>query len=124
MPFFFLALILAVALDRGTKAFVLSGAFPAFPGFSVRHHSWQINPMTLTALLFLELGSAAMAAGFSAPAMQVALGLAAGGAAGNSIDQIRYGGVVDFIDLKVWPAFNLADAAIVLGAALAFIALI
>lgn len=124
MPFFFLALILAVALDRGAKALVLSGAVPVFPGFSIRQHSSQIKPVTLAALLFLELGAAALAAGFSAPALQVALGLAAGGATGNTIDQMRYGGVVDFIDLKVWPAFNLADMAIVLGAALAFIVLI
>lgn len=122
MSFFFLALILAVALDRGTKALVLSGAVPALPGFTVRH--WQIKPVTLAALLFLELGAAVIAAGFSTPALQVALGLAAGGAAGNTIDQIRHGGIVDFIDLKVWPAFNLADAAIVLGAALAFIELV
>jgi lipoprotein signal peptidase len=42
-----------------------------------------------------------------------AAGLAFGGSAGNVIDRVRRGVVVDFIDLGWWPAFNLADAAIV-----------
>ena len=43
-----------------------------------------------------------------------------GGAAGNLIDRVRHGYVVDFIDIYVrgwhWPAFNVADAAISIGA--------
>jgi signal peptidase II len=43
-----------------------------------------------------------------------------GGAIGNAIDRLRFGQVVDFIDLHVgnwhWPAFNFADASITLGA--------
>jgi signal peptidase II len=42
------------------------------------------------------------------------------GALGNLIDRVRYGAVVDFLDLHVagyhWPAFNVADSAIVVGA--------
>ena len=37
------------------------------------------------------------------------------GAFGNLIDRIFRGYVVDFIDLKIWPVFNLADAFIVIG---------
>lgn len=53
----------------------------------------------------------------------VALGLVLGGAAGNLIDRIVRGSglsgrVVDFIDLHVWPVFNIADASIVVGALL------
>lgn len=48
-----------------------------------------------------------------------AMGLIIGGAIGNVVDRIRLGAVVDFIDLHVggyhWPAFNLADTAIVAG---------
>jgi len=48
-----------------------------------------------------------------------ALGLVFGGAAGNLVDRIRYGEVVDFLDFYLgnhhWPAFNVADAAIVVG---------
>jgi signal peptidase II len=46
----------------------------------------------------------------------------AGGAIGNAIDRLRFGRVVDFIDLHIgawhWPAFNVADAAITIGAGL------
>jgi signal peptidase II len=49
----------------------------------------------------------------------VALGLIAGGAAGNLIDRIRLGSVIDFLDIYIgrhhWPAFNLADSAITVG---------
>ena len=39
------------------------------------------------------------------------------GAVGNLIDRIRSGLVVDFFDFRIWPVFNLADVAIVLGVA-------
>ena len=52
----------------------------------------------------------------------IAAGLIAGGAIGNAIDRLRFGKVVDFIDVYVqewhWPAFNVADAAITIGALL------
>jgi len=53
----------------------------------------------------------------------VALGLILGGALGNLTDRVlrgpgMSGPVVDFIDLRVWPVFNLADSAIVVGAAI------
>ena len=40
------------------------------------------------------------------------------GAVGNLIDRIRFAGVVDFLDFRIWPIFNLADIGIVCGAAL------
>ena len=52
----------------------------------------------------------------------LALSLVLGGAVGNVIDRVRTGAVVDFIDFHVndwhWPAFNIADSAICVGAAL------
>lgn len=49
----------------------------------------------------------------------LSLALIAGGAIGNLIDRIRYGFVVDFLDVYVgvhhWPAFNIADSAITIG---------
>ena len=52
-----------------------------------------------------------------------ALGLVMGGALGNLIDRIRFRAVVDFLDIYVgdwhWPAFNVADMAICVGAGLA-----
>lgn len=46
---------------------------------------------------------------------QVALGLAMGGATGNVVDLLRGHPVVDFVDLRIWPVFNLADVAITGG---------
>jgi signal peptidase II len=52
----------------------------------------------------------------------VGLGLVIGGAAGNVIDRVRFGAVVDFLDFHLagyhWPAFNIADSAICVGAVL------
>jgi signal peptidase II len=45
----------------------------------------------------------------------VAIGAICGGAAGNLIDRLRLGYVVDFISVGPWPNFNLADSAITLG---------
>lgn len=50
--------------------------------------------------------------------LRVALGLQLGGAAGNLIDRLRQGYVTDFIDLRFWPVFNIADSAITVGAVL------
>ncbi len=55
--------------------------------------------------------------------MAVGLGLALGGAAGNLIDRIRLGQVIDFIDLHFWPVFNVADIAITCAGVLIIIAL-
>ena len=55
----------------------------------------------------------------------VAYGAIIGGALGNVVDRLRFGAVVDFLDFHVagthWPAFNVADAAIVVGAGLVVI---
>lgn len=54
----------------------------------------------------------------------IALGISmiVGGAVGNVLDRVRFGAVADFVDMHVagyhWPAFNLADSCIVLGALL------
>lgn len=52
----------------------------------------------------------------------LALGLVIGGAIGNVIDRARWGAVADFLDFHVagwhWPAFNVADSAIVIGVGL------
>jgi len=44
-----------------------------------------------------------------------ALGLVLGGTTGNLIDRLRFGYVTDFIDVGIWPAFNIADSAVVVG---------
>jgi signal peptidase II len=49
------------------------------------------------------------------PGLWLPTGLLVGGAIGNLVDRVREGAVVDFIDPVLWPAFNLADASIVVG---------
>lgn len=76
-------------------------------------------------LLFTALGTVAV--GWllwraRSPLARLALGLVLGGAGGNLLDRLRWGAVVDFVDLHWggyhWPAFNLADAAITVGVGL------
>jgi len=51
------------------------------------------------------------------------LALILGGAAGNLADRLRFGYVVDFLDFRVWPVFNVADSAITVGVGLLIISL-
>ncbi len=46
----------------------------------------------------------------------ISFSLILGGAIGNLIDRMMHGYVIDFIDLRVWPVFNIADSAITIGA--------
>lgn len=48
----------------------------------------------------------------------LAFSLILGGAIGNLIDRIFLGYVIDFIDFRIWPVFNIADSAITIGAAI------
>jgi len=59
--------------------------------------------------------------GLQSPVAVLGVGCALGGAAGNLTDIFRQQYIVDFIDLRWWPVFNLADVAIVAGLALAFL---
>jgi len=52
------------------------------------------------------------------PLLPVSLGLVIGGSLSNLIDRVRLGHVTDFLDLRFWPAFNLADSFIVVGVAI------
>jgi len=62
------------------------------------------------------------------PVMDIGGGFILGGAAGNVIDRIRLGEVIDFLDFYIntwhWPAFNVADTAINTGAAIIILSMI
>jgi signal peptidase II len=80
---------------------------------------FQGNNKALLILAFLILGALLYGArglaergGFWG-ALGVALVL--GGAVGNVIDRIHYGRVIDFLDFRVWPVFNIADSAVTVG---------
>ena len=47
---------------------------------------------------------------------KLSLSLILGGAIGNLIDRLRFGFVIDFLDFRIWPVFNLADSVITLAA--------
>ncbi|MDQ3978072.1 MAG: signal peptidase II [Actinomycetota bacterium] len=76
---------------------------------------------------FLALGALVLVVALAAsggtrrPGLAIAVGLVLGGAVGNLADRIfrepglLQGAVVDFVDLRVWPIFNLADSAITVG---------
>jgi signal peptidase II len=58
------------------------------------------------------------------PVLPAALGLLIGGSLSNLVDRIRLHHVTDFIDVRWWPAFNLADTFIVVGVAILLAALV
>jgi signal peptidase II len=57
------------------------------------------------------------------PVLPIALGFVLGGSISNLLDRVRLGHVTDFLDLRWWPAFNLADTFIVVGVGILFAAL-
>ncbi len=72
-----------------------------------------ISILTFAAILFFYRRIAA-----SGRILRVGFALIAGGSLGNLIDRLRFGYVVDFLDFRVWPVFNIADSAITVGAIL------
>jgi signal peptidase II len=82
---------------------------------------WLVAVLSIAALVVLaRVALRVLPAG--QPMDHVAIALIFGGAIGNLIDRVRFGAVVDFVDLHVhgyhWPAFNVADSAISIGVAL------
>ena len=79
---------------------------------------WVIMALSLGALVMLARVAVRLLTPGS-PLDRLAVGLIFGGAVGNLIDRIRFGAVVDFIDVYYrdwhWPAFNVADSAITVG---------
>ena len=58
------------------------------------------------------------------PILPVGLGLVIGGSASNLVDRVRLGHVTDFLDVRFWPAFNLADTFIVVGVGVLLVTLV
>ena len=83
----------AFSLLRGQNGFfIITGLI--IIGVMVVYYRWASNPSVITRL---------------------GLGLTVGGAMGNLVDRLHYGFVVDFIGSRMWPTFNIADAAIDIG---------
>jgi signal peptidase II len=124
------AAIVLLALDQATKQLVMHSlergesrnvffgieltnvrnkgvAFGAFGGGGL-----PVTLLTVAAVAFL-IGYFALHA--TRPWLWLPVGVIAGGAFGNLLDRVRAGAVTDFIDPMLWPAFNVADAGIVVG---------
>jgi signal peptidase II len=119
-----------LATDQAAKAFVLARAFRGLTRAWIRPITQAGTGLGLIrdrAALVLLWCAASAAIGvlifcvepFRQHWAVIGLGAGLGGAAGNLLDMLRLGKVVDFIDLKIWPVFNIADVAIVLGAVVA-----
>jgi signal peptidase II len=139
--FYLLVAAVVVALDQATKwlaarELMLGETRTVLPGlFNLTH--WQnrgaafglfadaTSPATQIFLIAFSLAALALVGWllWRGPGSRLAgwgLGLILGGALGNLVDRLHRGSVVDFLDFHLgahhWPAFNLADSAIVLGA--------
>ena len=120
----------AVAVDQVTKQIALASLDPGDPvnvffGIDlnlVRNRGVAFGVASQGGILLVVLIAAALVllgAYFvrhaALPGMWLPIGAIFGGALGNLADRIREGSVIDFVDPSFWPAFNLADTAIVLG---------
>jgi signal peptidase II len=119
-----------IGLDRVTKHAVVSGIAPGdthkfFIGIQLVHvrnsgvafgffagGGAPVLVLTLVALLALVSFFVLRP---RRPLLWLPTGMVVGGAIGNLIDRLSGGSVTDFIKFPLWPAFNLADAAITLG---------
>ena len=137
MPGWALAVLILV-LDQATKYLVLQGlsdgriveVLPVFnlllvwnPGvsFGLFNQSGELGRWLLIGLaLAIGTGLILWLVVERRRSTRLAIWAVLAGAVGNVVDRIRFGAVVDFLDLHVggyhWPAFNVADSAIVLGA--------
>ena len=129
----YLWIVLTFLADRITKALVINAlkpgqSIPVLPGMIHLTHVrnagaafgmlagriWILSVATIFLVAFLLwLHHFSIYRKFI---LSSSLGLIIGGALGNLADRILLGFVVDFVDLRIWPVFNVADVAIVAGA--------
>lgn len=125
--------ILVFVIDQLVKHLVVSTmhlgqSFPVIKG--IFHITYVLNPGAAFGMLehqrwfFIVVALAAVLLGVvfykklqqESILMRSGAGLLLGGAVGNLADRIQSGLVVDFLDFRVWPVFNIADIAICAGA--------
>ena len=133
-PLIILAVVFVFSLDQITKAVVRHSLLvgESFPSEGVFRITRTFNTGSAFGFfadqtLFLILASIVgigilllvyRTHGFASSPLRLSLGMQLGGALGNLVDRVRMGRVTDFLDLSVWPVFNIADASIVLGIAI------
>ena len=122
--------VAVVAADQITKSLVRhnvrigssDGIFPGVQLVHVHNRGVAFGLFVNGGVLLVIVGAAAVSALLiffathsRRPLVWLPTGLLLGGAAGNLIDRLDRGYVTDFIDLPLWPAFNLADMCITFG---------
>lgn len=128
------AAVLVLLADQATKAWVLArmefgASLPLVPPL-VRITLWRNTGIAFGLLSGANelVALAAVAAAvwlvlyhrdrWQLRVVRVGTGMVLGGAVGNLVDRVRFGYVVDFLELPYWPIFNVADACIVTGGVL------
>ena len=128
---FFILAALVFAIDQFTKSLIRAALAP---GQSIPEDGWvRLTHVTNTGAAFglfpdqslvllvtTLVGVAAIVLYYlyppvDTPFLTLSLGLQLGGAMGNLVDRVFLGHVTDFLDFRVWPVFNVADSAIVVG---------
>jgi signal peptidase II len=122
--------VLVVAVDQASKAIAADALGPGeridivlgFELADVRNRGIAFGLLADGQALVVGVTAVALVliAGYfalnpSRPGLWIGVGLLSGGAVGNLIDRVRADEVTDFIDPPLWPAFNVADIAIVVG---------
>jgi signal peptidase II len=101
----------------------------AFGVFSDSNSAWLAPILLVSAALVMVLLVWLLVTGRAGGQLAHAgLALILGGAAGNALDRLIHGGVTDFLEVRLgtyrWPAFNVADSAISIGAVLVLVELL
>ena len=145
LPWLLLLSALIIVADRFTKTLVsnriaMGDAITVIPGFlrithwlnegaafslfadSASPNAVRWGLIAFSAIAGIAVLIALVRLGSRISLTTIALALVLGGAIGNLHDRIRYGSVVDFIEVHIfgyhWPDFNVADSCIVIGACL------
>jgi signal peptidase II len=136
---FWISALFVVGLDQLTKHIVTTTFEPGESRIVVPHALWFTyvrnprgafglfgsQPVLLIVMAVIVLGVFWLSFRDSAARsrlVRIAFGAIVGGAIGNIIDRFHYRYVVDFIDLRWWPVFNVADSCITIGVCLLLLA--
>ena len=133
------AALVVLGLDQWTKHIVVVSFLPLESRIFIPHalywtyvqnhagafglfgtQSWLLVVMAIAVLGVFWYAFREFAA--RSPLVRIAFGGIVGGAIGNIVDRFHYGYVVDFIDARWWPVFNVADSCITIGVVLLILA--
>jgi signal peptidase II len=132
---FWLTALAALGLDQYTKHIITASFAPGESRIFVPHllywtyvqnHNGAFGLFGSSPVLLVGMAIAVLAvfwfafreAAAKSVLVQIAFGGIVGGAIGNIVDRFHYQYVVDFIDLRWWPVFNVADSCITVGVTL------